>query len=592
MVMPVGELSSLEPGAAGVIGAGSAPVVLRRTLMLLIAGTLLAHVHFLRRQNVNWDEFWFLSFVHDHARGTLFTALQSFHVHLFGWLPRVGGQEIDQIIAGRSVLFLLLLGTCACVYRLARRLASVNASLFAVLCCAGYSNVLFHGTSFRTDGVGVFLLMGALVLVQVSRLRWSAVAAAALLTAVALLVTVKSVFFLPTIGVALVAAGWRSPRHLRPVLVDLLIYTTVLIGAAGALYAWHNSTVGDSAAQNPLGASLQASADKVIRRDRLFPRFSQLQDTIRGNLVQWFCLFHAAALLARKLVAREQAAQTWSAIALVFPLFSLVFYRNAFPYFYVFLMPPALVLCAVAFDRLARVPGPNRWHHAPLPLLATLAIGVAVGSYTVRYLPDTTTQQRELVAAVHTIFPTPVAYIDGHGMIGSFPRTGFFMSGWGNESYRGANRPVFGEILALRRPKFVIANAAPLSAGLALGKGALLPGDIEVLRENFVRYWGLIYVAGRRMHLSPETEAIWNVGVEGIYRLQSDKAVAIDGRTYRPGDTVFLAAGAVAITSSVAQEIVLRTNEAGIAPTQAPRNGTGSVYTGFPPSGPARHPIG
>ena len=84
------------------------------------------------RINVNWDEFYFLSLVHDHARGTLATALQTFHVHLFSWLLAIGG-EIAQIIAARVVMAFLATGSAFMVYGIARRYAPRPGALFAML---------------------------------------------------------------------------------------------------------------------------------------------------------------------------------------------------------------------------------------------------------------------------------------------------------------------------------------------------------------------------------------------------------------------------------------------------------------------------
>ena len=51
--------------------ASASPSVARRTIVSVIGLTLFAHVFLLLRLNVNWDEFFFLSFVYDYARGTL-----------------------------------------------------------------------------------------------------------------------------------------------------------------------------------------------------------------------------------------------------------------------------------------------------------------------------------------------------------------------------------------------------------------------------------------------------------------------------------------------------------------------------------------
>src|SRR6186713_2902494 len=50
------------------------------------------------RRAIHWDEFNFLRFVHAAYRGEPIPHFQTFHARLFFWLPRLGGNEVDQII--------------------------------------------------------------------------------------------------------------------------------------------------------------------------------------------------------------------------------------------------------------------------------------------------------------------------------------------------------------------------------------------------------------------------------------------------------------------------------------------------------------
>ena len=62
----------------------------------------------IRLLNVNWDEFFFLSHVHDLARGELALVLQGSYTHLFSWLLLLPGDEMQQIVAARCVMVALL----------------------------------------------------------------------------------------------------------------------------------------------------------------------------------------------------------------------------------------------------------------------------------------------------------------------------------------------------------------------------------------------------------------------------------------------------------------------------------------------------
>ena len=190
--------------------------------------------------------------------------------------------------------------------------------------------------------------------------------------------------------------------------------------------------------------------------------------------------------------------------------------------------------------------------------------------------------QREVIRAVHEIFPEPVPYIDRNGMIASFPKVGFFMSTWGIQSYRTSGQPVFADVLREHGPRFLLANSPFLSLAMAnadAGGQLLLDEDVVVLRGHFVPYWGPVYVAGTAMHLEAGIDTVWEVLVKGPYQLLSASPVTIGSSLQAAGSTVQLGQGSVTLRSDVAQNVVLRTSDARGIPTYPPPSG--SLYTGF-----------
>jgi hypothetical protein len=147
----------------------TAPALTGAILACLAAQALLAF-----RQEANWDEFYYLSFVHDYQADRLTKALQTIHVHLFGWLPRVGVHELRQIGAGRLAMLACEGGTIALIYRLARLFATRDAALVAALAYATASTTLLHGASFRADPLAAFLTMAGLYLAFVTQRAWLA----------------------------------------------------------------------------------------------------------------------------------------------------------------------------------------------------------------------------------------------------------------------------------------------------------------------------------------------------------------------------------------------------------------------------------
>src|SRR4051812_18833083 len=51
------------------------------------------------RININWDEFLFLSHVHSLVRGDLGSVFQTAYTHLFTWLPALGDEMTEIIVA-------------------------------------------------------------------------------------------------------------------------------------------------------------------------------------------------------------------------------------------------------------------------------------------------------------------------------------------------------------------------------------------------------------------------------------------------------------------------------------------------------------
>jgi hypothetical protein len=563
---------TLDPDARGVLRIER--VILMAALGLAACGHAYAVVH----RNVNWDEFYFLSFVFDHARGTLATPIQTFHVHIFGWLTSIPGQEVEQIVAARSVYFLLLAATCTCIYRIARRTTSVDGALFAVLCYAAYSNVLAHATSFRADGLSVFLLMTALLFAQRMTHRALALTASAVLVAFALLVTIKSVLFLPVFGLTLLAQPSRDRQQVSA-LPAVLIFAAILLGATVTLYIWHSRDVVGSTVPNAV-TRLQSTASVAFQQIPI-RRLREFLTTVKSNPVQWACLAFAIFLLCRRMLTRQRGLEAVSLIGLVIPLVSLLFYRNSFPYFYVFILPPALVLCGMAFDQLSLDRGVRTRRGLLVSLLVTIAILAFATSHVVPHLQDGTAAQRTVIRAIHEIFPQPVPYIDRNGMIASFPKVGFFMSTWGMQRYRERQGPIFVDLLRTRRPHFVIANSPALEAALERKSagGPLHPDDVAALRTHFVPYWGPVYVAGTQIHLEPATDAVWEVLIAGSYRLQSESSVAIGQVLYPPGSTVTLDSGLVSFRSDVAQDVALIIVSARSVPRYPPP--TGPLYVGL-----------
>lgn len=519
-----------------------------RFLFAAIIGCFALQAWLVFKLSINWDEYRFLADVHLLARGELTAAVQTFHSHFFQWLLWLPGNEIDQIIAARFVMLLLEMGTAAMIYRCARRFAGPEASLICVLCYLTTSYVMRHGASFRFDPLSTFLLMAAVTLLTTVRLRLATVGTVGALVAVAALITIKSVFYVPTL---VLLAWWRADgvEDRRMAWLKLLAGSAIGGAVLLLLYVYHQSFIAESIAAQDI---VSGSVEKTIGESGFLPGLSWLLRSFLESPLNWLTLMGGITLAMRSLL-RARRGERSRAIALIsfgLPLCTLLFYRNAFPYYYVFMLAPAAVLAALFAESI--VP------RIRLDLIGAALLGLGA-VHTFVALSPVLAAQRTTLEAIHFIFPDPVAYIDRSSMVASSRKEGFFMSSWGTEVYRAAGRPIMWEILTERRPAYVLINSPILEWAVA-GEGTdrrMLPEDTAVLRNNFIPHWGPVWVAGKRLNLT-DRSITFDILIAGPYTVESSSHVSIDGKNRLPGAVSTLRAGRHTIIGSPGQSVTLR----------------------------------
>lgn len=506
---------------------------------------LALQLHLVFTQPISWDEFRFLADVHRYSRGELSEALQTFHVHFFGWLLWLPFDEIGQIIAARLAMIAVEGGTVALIYRGARHFMPVRAALVAALGYVSFSFVVVHGASFRFDPPSIALLMTAAVLLLDPQLRIRSMLLAGVAVALAGLITIKSAFMLPTL--AALAVGRVASSSNRPSAVARLgVAAAAGLVAFAGLYAYHAAGL-SSAGLDAARGLVEHSADKTIGHGAILPRGQTALRAIVDNPVTWLLI--AAGLCQTVAVAvRRPAADRGRALMLLafaLPLLTPIFYRNAYPYYYAWIMAPAALLVGAGALRLTDA--------RRLVVTVLFLVGTAL-LYHQRAATPILPAQRATIAAVRAIFPSPVAYIDRASMVGSFRKVGPFMSSWGMENYHAAGRPVMRDVLLTGAPPLLIANSPVLESALT-GRPirgdirALLPADAAALRANFIHHWGPLWVAGKTLELGVAPSR-FEIVLPGRYTVEARSAVVLDGARRRPGDVVTLAAGAHSIASA------------------------------------------
>lgn len=531
---------------------------------IALVATLQFHLIFV--QGFNWDEFYFLSQVHAAENGTLQIALNTIHTRLFFWLPQLPG-EIAQLRVARIFMLIAELATVVCLIGLARRFTDLQTALIAGLAYISAGYIFLHGASFRVDPIATALLMAALLGSAAFRQNWFSGLVIALLIALAGATTIKAVFFAPAFaGIWLLR--WSESSDRKRTTIWMVSTTIAAVLLFGALYVLHSHSLAIADAET--SRKMVTNAGEKMFSMGLFPRGQFL---VKQGFI---ALILSAALLAAPVaigLQKRSGIEKAALFALWLPLLSLAIYRNSFPYFYAFIMAPATVAAAVALMPIVR-----RYGALPLALLL-----LGNGAWLYWNTPkDMQAVQARVLASVHAIFPKPVAYIDFSSMISSFPKQGFFMSGWGMDNYRDAGQPIFADILQSEIVPLVIANHDSLDAALRglEAQKPMLAADAQILRENYVHHWGPIWLAGKQID-GPAGKRIIHIAIPGTYMVEGS-TLSIAGIEYGPGDKVVLGRGAHVVERRSDRKVALRFGRGAFKPSAVePKPGRFGVFSDF-----------
>ena len=502
------------------------------------------------RININWDEFLYLSQVHALSRGELTQVFQTAYAHAFHWLVHLRGDEVEQLIAARFAMVTLLGVTAVLVWRLARKWLDGLAAVVPPLAYLSAAPVLLHGGSFRADSLLAPLVVATLLVALHPRNDSWRLWAGGAFFGLAFAVTLKAVLMLPMILAVLSLESLRSAATGRRRLVKMATDAARFLAACGAVaaivLALHRWSVEASVAESAAGYGGRVAQKMIFDA----PSFAQ------AGYLKWY--FYAQPLAwtliaLGGLVALGQRRFRIAALGLA--LLPVVVYRNAYPYFYVVMLAPAVPLAGFAVQALWQSLRARAGLNVILALLVLIAAGLVyqgIGAAR-RAGQDELSQQRALVAAVHRIFPQAVAYVDRCGMIASYRRVGFFMSTWGMETYRARGIPFMPRALRETQPAFVLVNSPYLDPEFK-GVLALLPEDSRAIREFYPVFWGPVRVAGAEALFDAAGTATLTLPFAASYRLATDVPVKVGGVLRADGDVIRVDAGGLSLTLLAADQ--------------------------------------
>lgn len=537
-----------------------------KAVLGLLAALLIAQLYLVFFKSFNWDEFFHFSHIYRAYEGSLSTSLQGFQFRLFIWAPIAAEEVVDQMRLARFFVWACTLIGLMAIYGLANLFVSKINAIFAVLSYLSAGFVFTQSFSIRADALAATTLMSALYVFSAGRMSYRRAIAAGFLIGIAGLLTIKSVFYAPCF-VAL--AWWRYAQGGKQI-SSIVQFAAVPVAAAVTflvILAIHNANLAGSDAATTQSSSMVESASQWF--------FSAERHTLIhiGRQALWAVVFSLCIMIA-PFAWRKQISDPASRIALLgmaAPLIVLFFYRNTFPYFFVFLLAPVAVAIAPSLGLLRDRYGSG----ALLGLLALSPIAL-----TILEPRDVLQRQEALINYVHDEYETPVPYLAFTGVVPDYPMILPHMAGGpGIDGYFDRGEPLVSKGIEAGELAFTIGARKEVLAAL---HGRPLPRtflakDAESLNSNFVHQWGPLFRAGKAIP-SGDGPILIDIPHAGPFILDG-QALEIDGRTLVPGDTIILDAGSHEIAGPRSVRSVLWRGEK--LPSPPPSGWSGEFYTDY-----------
>lgn len=480
---------------------------------------------------INWDEFLHFGQIYELADGRLTTSLQSLHVRLFGWAALVSQDVIAQIQAARFAMLACAVLTAACVVILARRLVEIETALLSGLVYLTAGFVFTNAFTYRPDPVAAAALMGALCLVAFGSLSWRRVVFAGMLVGLAGALTIKSIFYAPCFA-AIVYLQWRSPAGSRA----MVVYRSVALLAVAMLF--FALVVGLHGSALPSAASEGSGLDRKVQSFLRFFEFEQIRYVFAEMVLAPLVTLGLILLVpvARRLPGNVRILL----LGLCGPLLCIFFYRNTFPYFFTFLLPPICVAIAPVLSTLVK-------RYGLVPIIAFSLFGPVFLLMQEPY--GTLERQRATISEVRRLFPEPTPYLSYSSYVPDYPRQfPSLISGVALGRYWQEREGQIARDIEAGRIAFVIATGDALDMVYQSdGPAPILPErDVKALRSNFLQHSDTIFLAGKEICPQREEQQI-RIFRSGSYSVDGGDLV-IDKQIVADGDSVSLSQGTHAVS--------------------------------------------
>lgn len=565
-------------GAGPTFWAESEPTVQRvsgvplsRTMVAgfaTLVGLLLVQLWLLWFKSFNWDEFLHYGHVFAARNGTLDAPFQVLHSRILYWVPDATASIVDQMRIARLFMFACTLVTLAAIFGLAQRFTSRENALLAAIAYLGAGYVFTQSFSIRADPMAAASLMSALYLMTARTNRLASYIAAGALVGLAGMITMKSVFYAPCFA-GLAWLLWTQSKDKREALIYFATAALATILTFGVIYFWHKSNLA------PLPERF-ADMSKFIDGGRRwilpasYPAFKHVVRQVGWGLVFFVgMLFALSAWKTSKLSSPHRIAL----IGLAAPLLTLLFYRNTYPYFFVYLLAPVAVAVSASWGLLVR-------RYGIAPVLGAMCIApVVLAAFTPR---DIIFRQETVIDYLRSEYPQGTVYLARSNMLPDYPRViSHLATGPGLAGYHERQRPLVAEAFARGELSFILASSTSITNALqgVHGPWSFLPEDVAVMTNHYVNHWGLVFLEGEQIESVTGEQEI-TIPRAGPYTLDG-QAIILDEVRIEHGETVVLERGTHSISCVTDCDLrtVLWRGEK--LPTPPPAISGRTLYTNF-----------
>lgn len=512
------------------LSAGSRDSTLAIGFALLL-GLLLVQLNLLWFKSFNWDEFLHYGHVFAAREGTLDAPFQVLHSRILFWVPDTAASIIDQMRIARLFMFACTLITLSAIYGLAQRFTSRENALFALIAYLSAGYVFTQSFSIRADPMAAASLMSALYLTTCREKPLASYAAAGALVGLAGMITMKSVFYAPCFA-GMAWLFWSQSEDKREALFCFAAATLAALCVFGAIYSWHTSGLAPVPEQFADTSKFVAGGRRWILPES-FPALKYV--AVQGA---WGLVFLLGILCAPYAWrgSKLSRAHLVALCGLAAPLLTLLFYRNTFPYFFVYLLAPVAVAISASWGLLIR-------RYGFVAVLVSMCIAPAV--LTTLTPRDVIARQGAIIDYLRAEYSPGTGYLGRSSMLPDYPRViSHLATGPGMAGYNQRRRPLVAEAFARGELPFILATGELIILALQ-GKEdqrGFLAEDVAVMNDHYAHQWGPIYREGEQIEPTAGEQRVV-FPRSGSYTLDG-QAVFLDKTRIEPGETVNLRSGA------------------------------------------------